>query len=258
LPDLGKNSLHILAIGTQSTKLAKLRVLEVEVMDVVAKEPQQERAEFIKKTYMHLAGAVGAFIVLETFLLQSGIAAGLTQALSGSRFSWLGILAIFSLLGWMSRELAGRADSVSLQYSGLGLYVVIEAIIFSPLIFIANTLYDPTIVPTAGIITTLMFAGLTAVAFTTGKDFTFLGGALKIGGCVAIGMIISSVIFGFTLGLFFSIAMVGFAMAAILYDTSKIMHHYTKDQYVAASLELFASVALLFWYVIRILMSARR
>jgi FtsH-binding integral membrane protein len=227
-------------------------------MDVVSREQPQERAEFIKKTYTHLAGAVGVFIVLETFLIQSGIAASITQALSGSRYSWLAILAGFSLLGWLSRELAAKADSVSLQYGGLALYVAMEAILFAPLIFTANTLYDPTIVPTAGIITSLMFAGLTAVAFTTGKDFTFLGGALKIGGCVAIGMIICSAIFGFTLGLFFSIAMVGFAMAAILYDTSKIMHHYTKDQYVAASLELFASVALLFWYVIRILMSFSR
>jgi FtsH-binding integral membrane protein len=227
-------------------------------MYIVAQGQPQERAEFIKKTYTHLAGAVGAFIILEVVLIQSGIAAVLTQALTASRFSWFAVLAVFALLGWMSRELAGRADSVSLQYGGLGLYVTIEALIFAPLIYIANNMYDPTIVPTAGILTALMFAGLTAVAFTTGKDFTFLGGALKIGGCVAIGLIICSAIFGFTLGLFFSVLMVGFAMAAILYDTSKIMHHYTKDQYVAASLELFASVALLFWYVLRILMSLNR
>jgi FtsH-binding integral membrane protein len=227
-------------------------------MYVVAQGQPQERAEFIKKTYTHLAGAVGAFIILEVLLIQSGIAAILTQALTASRFSWFAVLAVFALLGWMSRELAGRADSISLQYGGLGLYVTIEALIFAPLIYIANSMYDPTIVPTAGILTALMFAGLTAVAFTTGKDFTFLGGALKIGGCVAIGLIICSAVFGFTLGLFFSVLMVGFAMAAILYDTSKIMHHYTKDQYVAASLELFASVALLFWYVLRILMSLNR
>ena len=227
-------------------------------MYVVAKEQPQERAEFIKKTYTHLAGAVGTFILLETFLIQSGIAASVTQVLTGSRFSWLAILAGFSLLGWLSRGLAGRADSISLQYGGLGLYVVAEAFLFAPLIYIASSMYDPTIVPTAGILTSLMFAGLTAVAFTTGKDFTFLGGALKIGGFVALRIIICSAIFGFTLGLFFSVLMVGFAMAAILYDTSKIMLHYSKDQYVAASLELFASVALLFWYVLRILMSMSR
>jgi FtsH-binding integral membrane protein len=227
-------------------------------MHVVSREQPQERAEFIKKTYMHLAGAVGAFILFETFLIQSGIAASLTEVLAGSRFSWLAILAGFSILGWLSRELASRAESISLQYGGLGLYVIAESLLFAPLIYIANTLYDPTIVPTAGVLTLFMFGGLTAVAFTTGKDFTFLGGAIKIGGFVALGLIVGGVIFGFQLGLFFSVAMVGLAMAAILYDTSKIMHHYTKDQYVAASLELFASVALLFWYVIRILMSSRR
>ncbi len=225
-------------------------------MDVVAKDRPQERAEFIKKTYLHLAGAVGAFIVLETFLIQSGIAAVLAQALTGG-FTWLVVLGGFSILGWLSRDLAGKADSIELQYGGLALYVAGEALLFSPLIYIANTLYDPTIVPTAGVLTLFMFGGLTTVAFTTKKDFTFLGSALKIGGCVALGLIIGGVVFGFKLGLFFSVAMVGFAMAAILYDTSKIMHHYTKDQYVAASLELFASVALLFWYVIRILMSRR-
>jgi FtsH-binding integral membrane protein len=227
-------------------------------MYVVAQGQPQERAEFIRKTYTHLAGAVGAFILVETMLIQSGIAAAITQALSGNRYAWLGILAGFSLLGWLSRGLAAKADSVSLQYSGLGLYVVMEAFLFAPMIYIASTFYDPTIIPTAGILTTLMFAGLTLVVFTTGKDFSFLGSALKIAGCVALGLVICSVIFGFTLGLVFSVAMVAFAMAAILYDTSKIMHHYSPNQYVAASLELFASVALLFWYVLRILMELNR
>ena len=44
------------------------------------------------------------------------------------------------------------------------------------------------------------------------------------------------------------------AGAAILYDTSKIINHYSTDLYVAASLDLFASVALMFWYVLRIFM----
>jgi FtsH-binding integral membrane protein len=227
-------------------------------MYVVAKEQPQERAEFIRKTYLHLAGAVAAFIVVETALLQSGVAAALAQAMTASRFSWLAILAVFSLLGWFSRSLAGKADSVSLQYGGLALYVVIEAVLISPLIYFANKYYDPTIIPTAGILTAMMFAGLTAVVFTTGKDFSFLGGALKVGGFVALGLIICSAIFGFTLGVFFSVAMVGFAMAAILYDTSKIMNNYSKGQYVAAALELFASVALLFWYILQVLMSFSR
>ena len=226
-------------------------------MYVVAQEQPQARAEFIRKTYLHLAGAVAVFIAVETLLIQSGIAARFAQAMTGG-LTWLAVLAGFSLLGWFSRGLAARADSVPLQYTGLAIYIVAEALLFAPLIYIASRMSDPTVIPTAGILTSLMFVGLTVVAFTTGKDFTFLGGALKIGGFVALGLIICSAIFGFKLGLFFSLLMVGFAMAAILYDTSKVMNDFTKDQYVAASLRLFASVALLFWYVLEIVMSFSR
>ncbi|MEL7476901.1 MAG: Bax inhibitor-1 family protein, partial [Cyanobacteria bacterium J06555_12] len=145
-----------------------------------------------------------------------------------------------------------------LQYAGLALYVVGESLLFAPLLYIAAYYSDPTVIPTAAILTLLMFAGLTTIAFTTRKDFSFLGGILKLTGFVALGLIVCSILFDFTLGLVFSVGMVAFASAAILYDTSKVMHHYQPHQYVAASLQLFASVALLFWYILRIVMRARR
>lgn len=160
--------------------------------------------------------------------------------------------------GWLSRELTAKADSIGTQYLGLGIYVLGEAIIFTPLLFLAAYFSDINVIPTVAILTLLMFGGLTLIAFTTREDFSFLGGVLKIGGCVALGLILCSIIFGFSLGLWFSVLMVAFASAAILYDTSKIMHHYSTHQYVAASLELFSSVALLFWYVLRVLMASRR
>ena len=52
--------------------------------------------------------------------------------------------------------------------------------------------------------------------------------------------------------------MVVFASGAILYNTSNLLHRYDPDQYVAAALSLFASVALLFWYVLQILMRLKR
>lgn len=227
-------------------------------MITVAQARPSERAVFIRKTYMHLAGAVGAFIVVEFLLFQLGIAEAITGLVASSQFAWLAILGGFALLGWFSRSLAAKADSTQTQYMGLGLYVVGEALIFAPLLYIAAYFSDPTVIPTAAILTLLMFAGLTTIAFTTRTDFTFLGGVLKIAGFVALGLIICSILFGFTLGLFFSVIMVVFASAAILYDTSKIMHHYSTEHYVAASLELFASVALLFWYILRIVMALSR
>ena len=65
---------------------------------------------------------------------------------------------------------------------------------------------------------------------------------------------VAGVLFGFNLGLFFSVAMVALAGGAILYDTSNVIHHYPEDRYVSAALQLFASVVLLLWYILRIFM----
>ena len=149
---------------------------------------------------------------------------------------------------------ARSGASRELQYAGLALYIVAEAVIFLPLIYIALR-YAPGVLPKAALITGALVDGLTLVVFTTRTDFAFLAPALAIGGFVALGIIVCSIIFGFNLGTIFAGAMALFAAVAILYNTSNIIHHYRTDQYVSASLSLFASVALLFWYILQIFMS---
>ena len=140
------------------------------------------------------------------------------------------------------------------QYAALGAFVLAWAIVFVPLLYVANA-YAPGTIKSAALVTLVGFSGLTAMAFISGKDFSFLGSVLRWGGIVALVMIGAGVLFGFQLGTFFSVAMVGFAGAAILYDTSNVMHHFSEDRYVGAALQLFASVALMFWYVLQLLMS---
>ncbi|MBD3316344.1 MAG: permease [Chitinivibrionales bacterium] len=224
----------------------------------VADASVDERAQFIRKTYAHLAGAVGAFVVLEYFLLQSALAEEMLQFISSANYGWLMLLGGFILAGWLARGMAANAGSRSMQYAGLALYVVAEAIIFVPILYIAVYYSSPDVLPTAATITGLLFLSLTVIAFTTRKDFSFLRGALTIGGFIALGLIVAGTIFGFTLGLVFSVFMVALAGGAILYDTSKIIHNYSTDRYVGAALELFASVALLFWYILRIVMRFSR
>lgn len=225
----------------------------------VAQASPSDRAKFIKSTYIHLAGAVAAFIAVEFCLFQTGIAEALTGFIYGNRYGWLMILGGFSLLGWLSRSLVAKADQVGIQYAGLGAYVVGEALIFAPILYIAAYYAnDPNLIPMAAILTLMMFVGITTVAFTSGKDFSFLGNFLRIGGFIALGLIVCSVLFGFTLGLIFSALMIVFASAAILYTTSNILRRYATHQHVAASLELFASVALLFYYILMTLLRSRR
>ncbi len=212
------------------------------------------RARFITRTYNHLFAAILAFAAIEYVLFSTGIANGIMRAIAGT--SWLIVLGAFMVGSWVATHFAHNARSLGAQYASLGGYVVLQALIFVPLLWMAEN-FAPGAIPSAGLVTMLGFAGLTAVAFVTRKDFSFLRGFLLWGGIIAMVAIVAGAIFGFQLGTFFSIGMVGFAGAAILYDTSNVLHHYPEDRYVGASLELFASVALMFWYVLRLFMSSR-
>lgn len=218
----------------------------------------EERALFIRKTYLHLAGAVLIFTLMEVYLVMSGAGQAIAQTMLGGRWSWAVVLLAFMGISMLAQWWANSQTSKALQYAGLGLFVVAEAIIFLPLLFMAAIRSNSLeIFGQAGITTLGLFLGLTAVVFLTKKDFSFLGPILMIGGLVALGVIFSGIIFGFNMGSIFSFAMVAFAGGAILYDTSNVLHRYRTDQHVAASLSLFASVALLFWYILRIFMGSR-
>jgi FtsH-binding integral membrane protein len=214
--------------------------------------PEADRATFIRRTYAHLAGALLAFAALEYIFLSTPIAQTLASVMMGGRWSWLIVLGAFMLVSHVATSWASSAVSRQTQYGGLALYVVAEAIIFAPLLFFV-TRFDAMILPKASLITTGLFLGLTWVAFTTKKDFTFLQGILKVGGFVALGTIVASIAFGFNLGIIFSSLMLLLLGGSVLYQTSNIIHHYRTNQDVAASLALFASFATMLWYVIRIL-----
>ncbi|HKL22612.1 MAG TPA: Bax inhibitor-1 family protein [Tichowtungia sp.] len=216
------------------------------------------RAAFIRKTYAHLAGALALFAGLEYLLITSPLGEQIAGFVFSARYGFLMLLGGFILTGWLARGFAQRIDSPAAQYAGLILYVLAQAVIFVPLIYMAVFYSSPDLLQNAALLTGFLFAGLSAVCFITRKDFSFLRGILAIGGMVALGLIVCSIFFGFTLGLAFSAGMILLACTAILYDTSKVIHHYPVGSHVAASLELFASVALLFWYVLRLLMSLNR
>jgi FtsH-binding integral membrane protein len=213
------------------------------------------RARFIVRTYNHLFAAIVAFTLIELALFWSGLAPVIAQLMLGT--SWLLVLGAFVVVSWLASRFAHTAESKAVQYMALAAFVGAEAIIFVPLLFIANH-FAPGAIQSAGIVTMIGFAALTGVAFATRKDFSFLRGVMIWGGISALVLIVAGAIFGFQLGTFFSVAMVALAGAAILYDTSNVLHHFPEDRYVGAALELFASVAMLFWYVLRIFLSARR
>lgn len=222
----------------------------------VAQADVDTRARFIVRTYAHLAGAIAVFTAILVLFFASGVAEAMTKVMIGSRFSWLIVLGAFMLVSWIASGVAHQVSSPVAQYAALGGYVLAEAVTFVPLIWIANR-FAPGVLQSAVLVTGLGFTGLTLVAFWTRKDFSFLGGFLRFVGVCALVGILASLCFGFTLGTWFSVGMIAFAGAAILYNTSNILHVYPEGRHIAAALELFAAVALLFWYVIRLFLKLR-
>jgi FtsH-binding integral membrane protein len=99
---------------------------------------------------------------------------------------------------------------------------------------------------------------LTAVVVTTRKDFSFLRTFLIWGGLLGLAAIVCAVLFQFDLGTWFSVGMVALAGASILYTTSSIMRDYPENADLSAAIQLFAAVAMMFWYVLRLFMGSRR
>lgn len=218
---------------------------------IAAQASETARAAFIRRTYAHLAGAVLAFVGLEYLLFQIPGIENLARSMDRA---WMGVILLFMGAGWVARYWARSGSSPATQYMGLALYVVTWAIMFVPLLLgISMSIPNSQgLIATAAIYTLAIFAGLTVTVFLTRTDYSYLYPVLACAGFLALGLVVCSIFFPITLGTWFSFFMVALACGYILYDTSNVMLHYRTDQHVGAALELFASVALLFWYIVQI------
>ncbi len=223
-----------------------------------AQSSVEDRAGFLVRTYLHLVGAIFAFVFLEAAYFVTPIAGIFFQVLwQFGNLGWLVVMGAFIGVSWLADRWARGGSSQLMQYAGLGIYVVAESVIFMPILYLAS-LMDPTAIPTAGLVTLVLFGGLTGIVFLTRRDFSWLRGVLGVAAIGSLATIVCAMIFGFSLGVWFSGAMVIVAGGYILFYTSNVLLHYRTDQHVAAALALFSSVALLFWYVLRIFLSSSR
>jgi len=224
----------------------------------VDRAPADERAAFIRRTYGHLAGGVLVFMILEYVLLQLPIVESMVRAINHTPMLWLLVLGIFFVVNMVADSWARSDRPQGMQYLGFGLCIFGWAVVFTfPLWYAAHIPQYHGVIEQAGIMTACVFGGLTLTVLFTGKDYSFLAPVLSIGTMLAAGFIIAAMIFGFHLGLIFCFAMVALASVSIIYNTSNVMHRYSPRQHVAAAMSLFASVALLFWYILQIAMQSR-
>nr|WP_326281855.1 Bax inhibitor-1 family protein [Tamlana sp. 2201CG12-4] len=222
---------------------------------VVSQLSEADKVAFYKKTYSHVAGGVLVFILFEYLLLQSEVIVDFALSMTQG-WRWLLMLGGFMFITNYAEGMALKTPDKNKQYLAYGLYILAEAFIFVPLIYIAiayTSSFD--LLNQAAIVTLSLFTGLSAIVLVTKKDFSFLRSALTVGFFIALGLILAGVLFGFNLGLWFSVGMCALAAGSILYQTSNMVHKYSNEDYIPAALGLFASLMLLFWYVISIFLS---
>ena len=132
---------------------------------------------------MHVALAILAFIGVETVLLKT-VPPEVIGLMFQGKFTWLLIIGVF----WLASVLANKwslSQSRSVQYMGLGFYILLEAFIFIPMIYIAVVNVGGSIIYQAAMLTIAMFAGISFVAFTSKRDFSFLRNIIVIGVYIA-------------------------------------------------------------------------
>ena len=222
-------------------------------MAPVAALSTEDRSAFIWKCYAHVVGALLAVLAIETYLFSSDVAWQIAEPMLNSPML---VLAAFIGLSWGASHFAHTLKSTTSQYVAFAVLVVAWSLMFVPMLAMALIMdQSGSMIESAAVVTLFGCAALVATVMITRKDFSFLRSVLVWGFFIAMGLIATSLIFGWNLGTWFSVGMIGFAGVAVLYDTSNIMHHYPQDKYVAASMALFSSIAMMFWYILRLFMS---
>jgi len=235
------------------------------IAGAVATQGVNERVAFLRRVYGHLGLAIFAFVAATYSFIKfypeqayrfSNWAVGLDGRSGGH---WLVVIVLFMATGWGAQALARSDSSRGLQYLGLALGVLAYTLVLTPVLLVAAYFTkDAYLIQKAGLITLVIFAGLTGTVFITRKDFSFMRGALMIGSFAALGLILASLAFGFQLGTLFCVAMIVLMAGYVLYQTSQVMAYFRPTQHVAAALMLFGTIATLFLYVLQLLMQLNR
>jgi FtsH-binding integral membrane protein len=210
-----------------------------------------ERLGFLRRVYTHVFGAILLLVALEYLYYTTGLSVRILQLLGNS---WWISLAIFLGVTWLAERLAFSGASALAQYTGLGLFVGVQSVVTAPILMIA-TLTNPNLIGQAALITLFITGALTLFVVLSKTDFSFMRNALFLAGLGLFAISIASALFGFSLGLGFSVGIVVLMCGYILYETSLIMHHLPTTAHVAGALMIFGSIAVLFRQILLILMS---
>jgi len=220
--------------------------------------PVEDRASFIMRVYQHVFGAIVAFGLIEVLLFNTGVAEVMYDFFLSplvGRGRWMLLIGAYMVGMWFVSNAASDHHPPARQYAALLGSSAVYALMFAPFLYLVYTVQDAGASIVAAALITAIGAGLlTVIAFVTKRDLSFLRRYVMWGMALALLLIVGSWLFGWNLGMWFSVAMIGLMGAAILYQTQDIVKRYPTTAYVAAAVTLFGSLMTMFWYVLRLVM----
>ncbi|MBR2512778.1 MAG: Bax inhibitor-1/YccA family protein [Halomonas sp.] len=191
------------------------------------------------------------YALLAMTLLFSAVMAGASVAMGIERMNifvfFIGAYGLMFLVHKTANSAVGLLSTFAFTgFMGFTLGPIISAYLTLP--------NGGALIMNALAMTGLTFIGLSAVALTTKKDFSFLGNFLMAGAIVLILAMVAGLIFNIpALSLMVSAGFVLFASAAILYQTSEIVHRAGETNYILATVTLYVSIYNLFVSLLAIL-----
>ncbi len=145
------------------------------------------RASFMRRTYLLLFAGVGVFAA--TLAAADSVPAVRSLAVGiWSTRPWIVLIGIFGV-GFLVRAMAMKHPINLVLYFA---YAFLFGLLLAPTVLYAAST-QPHVLSQAAMITAIVFTGLTGFVFVTGKDFSFLGGALTIGFFGMLGVLIVGV-----------------------------------------------------------------
>lgn len=217
----------------------------------------QEKAAFLKKVYgILLLGILGFAATLwatANVPFANDLAMQFGNAIYGQRHGWAIYLAAFFGGSWLVHRLA---EVRTINVIAFAAWVVLLAFLIAPLVLILSRVNGPEIVSDAALLTAVVFTGLTAIVFFTGKDFSFLRGILMFAGFALLAVGLIGAIGGWSVGLWYSAAVVVLMGGYVLYDTDTILKRLPTTMAMTGAILLFTDVVLLFKHIL-VLLSRR-
>ena len=216
-------------------------------LDTQPSAATRSRAELLKKSYLLLSASVVSAI--------AGGAIGVHSTMLVYFFSgWFGwIVAMVALNAIPYVALAARHDPVR----GVAALVAdgfVSGIVLSPLLYVA-TLVSPNLIPTAMLLTLVVFCSVTGYVLTARRVFS-APRALIVG--IFFSIIGAIVLNGFlhlgALGFLIAFAIGALGVLTLVYATSDVLHSSELDTPIAGALMLFAGVFNVFVAALNILL----